>query len=156
MQNIYLVEEVYETKMQVEQLAWKIEGVYRKWGVDNDISKLKIYADPSEPDDIDKLDRLGLNIRKADNNVVLGIKEVSRRLKLEHNVSKQNNYECKFFVSKRCKNFIDEILTYSWEDDLKYQKVKKEDDHLMDAMRYAIYNHFGKDNETEFIKEEVW
>ena len=52
-------------------------------------------------------------------------------------------------ILKGCKNLIQEFQSYVWDDKSKLSgidKPKKQDDHALDALRYALFTHlFGKD-----------
>lgn len=94
-----------------------------------------IYIDPSAKSFSVALTQAGFRIKEAQNAVLDGIRFVSSKLK-----------QIQITFSKECKNLIGEMSTYCW--DSKKQKIGedkpiKEYDHAMDALRYAIYTHFG-------------
>lgn len=94
-----------------------------------------IYADPENAEVLEILKRKGLKIRKAKKDVMAGITYTqslfeSRRLK----------------VFSTCRKTIDELNTYQWETDRTGEfidKPRKYNDHLMDALRYALYTYEG-------------
>jgi PBSX family phage terminase large subunit len=47
------------------------------------------------------------------------------------------------FVDKSCVHTIEEFLGYEWDDKALKNKPKDGNDHCMDAVRYALYSHFG-------------
>lgn len=75
-------------------------------------------------------------ITRANNEVVSGINYVRQLFKAN-----------KIHIHPRCTLLIDEVLQYQWkpESDSKTEqdepeKVRKVNDHLLDAMRYAVYS----------------
>ena len=88
-----------------------------------------IYADAAEPNRIAEIASSGLNIKPAQKNVLNGIMSV-----------KSDN----FFVTKSSSNLIKELQTYSWKSDANgniLEEPVKFNDHLLDALRYAIYTY---------------
>jgi len=88
-----------------------------------------IYADAAEPNRIAEIASAGLNIKPAQKNVLNGIMSV-----------KSDN----FFVTKSSTNLIKELQTYSWKSDVNcniLEEPVKFNDHLLDALRYAIYTY---------------
>lgn len=88
-----------------------------------------IYADAAEPNRIAEIAATGLNIKPAQKNVLNGIMAV-----------KSDN----FFVTKSSTNLIKELQTYSWKSDINgniLEEPVKFNDHLLDALRYAIYTY---------------
>jgi PBSX family phage terminase large subunit len=98
-----------------------------------------IYLDPSATALIRELRALGYNnIKGADNTVNDGIQLVQNLL---------SNHGGRLFVHRSCKNLIREFFSYAWDPKAQARgedKVIKENDHALDALRYAIYNawHF--------------
>jgi len=97
----------------------------------------EIFADPSEPEFIDEIYDAGFNIKPANNAVVPGIDCVNtRRVK----------------ILTTSVNHLREKRTYSRKVD-KNGKTKedpvKENDHLQDAERYAIFSRLGQ---NQFIQ----
>lgn len=105
-----------------------------------------IYLDPSAVSFRMELQKQGIrNVYEAQNEVIDGIRFVSSLL---------NNGTLK--ILKGCKNLIQEFQSYVWDDKSKIQGIdrpKKENDHALDALRYALFTHlFGKN--TEGMKPE--
>ncbi len=93
--------------------------------------KGRIYADCAEPARIQELRDNGfLSVREADKNVKSGIDFIKAQ---------------KLHVTESSINLINELNTYSWQKD-KSNNTKDEpvklNDHLCDAMRYAIYTSY--------------
>lgn len=91
-----------------------------------------IYADAAEPDSIEELYRMGLNIHPSNKDVWNGIVTLKSHA---------------LFITRDSSNLINEIRSYKWKKD-KNDKIKeepeKENDHLIDAMRYAVHTYFSK------------
>lgn len=87
-----------------------------------------IIIDPSAASFIELLRQRGqFAIRKADNEVLEGIRTTASFL---------NTGRIK--IDNRCQNTIDEFRTYSWDERSEEDKVLKESDHAMDAIRYFV------------------
>lgn len=98
-----------------------------------------IYIDPSAVSFKLELQKRGFsNIIEAENEVIDGIRFVSKYL---------TNGTMK--ICRKCSNLIKEFQSYVWDPKcikLGEDKPLKENDHALDALRYAIYTHFaGKD-----------
>jgi PBSX family phage terminase large subunit len=94
-----------------------------------------IVIDPSAASFKAELIKLGFNnIIDANNEVLDGIRFVSKLL---------SNGTLK--VSRQCKNLIKEFQTYSWDPKsvtLGEDRPLKQNDHLLDSIRYALVTHF--------------
>ena len=105
------------------------------------ISNLRsVYVDPSALSLRIALDRKGLPVAEANNDVVNGIKIVSGMI-----ANKQ------IVVHKDCKSLIDSIHSYIWDEKAAERgedAPKKENDHASDSLRYLIFSEFG-DGEVE-------
>lgn len=92
-----------------------------------------IYIDPSALAMKLELQRRGMHIVEADNDVYNGIQYMTTEM------GKGNLYIC-----KECTNLIKEIEGYVWDAKKSEQgddaPVKKAD-HCVDSLRYAIYSH---------------
>jgi phage terminase large subunit len=87
-----------------------------------------IYCDAAEPKTIDELYRAGLNVKPADKDVYAGIMKVK---------------SLPLFITASSANLLNELKKYKWKTDMNGKIIDKEpvkaDDHLLDAMRYAIF-----------------
>jgi len=125
--DVYLKEELYQTQLTNYELIDFVKGVIQK------DTHPYIYADCAEPDRIEEIYRAGLNVQKAKKDVSDGIDHVKR---------------FNLFVHRDSINLIKEIKNYKWKEDRNghiLDEPVKFKDHLMDAMRYAIYTH-GRDH----------
>ena len=93
-------------------------------------------VDPSAASFKTELRRRGIITTDADNSVVDGIRFVSSKLNVDG-----------LYVEQSCYSLKKEFTCYVW-DEKKQEKgldePKKENDHALDALRYAIYTVFGQ------------
>lgn len=96
-----------------------------------------IYVDPSALSFKVECQRRDIGpMKDAENEVLDGIRFVAKMFL---------NGTLK--VCRSCKNLIQEIQTYSWDErsrELGIDKPKKESDHCADALRYSLFSHFYK------------
>jgi phage terminase large subunit len=120
--GVYLDELLYETKLTTSDLIEK----YQALGLTKSI---QTYCDAAEPKTIEEICRAGYNAISADKDVTEGIRKVK---------------SMPLYITKRSANILKEIKSYKWKTD-KNGKVLDEpvkfNDHLMDAIRYAIFTH---------------
>jgi hypothetical protein len=115
----YIVDEFYETRVTDDAIAAEGNRMYDTYGRGN------IYAD-HEPRTIEKLNKEGLLAKEADKAVDEGIRHV-------------NGLRENLYVSRSCQNLINEFNSYQYKDGGDSDDVLKENDHLMDALRYALF-----------------
>jgi phage terminase large subunit len=123
-QTIHLKQLIYDTRLTNSELIDKLKNF--------NIGQKFIYADSAEPDRIQEFYRAGFNIYPAEKSVKTGIDFCKRY---------------KFIIHKESTDLIKEIRGYKWKEDKNnhiLDEPLKFNDHLMDAMRYAIFTH-GKD-----------
>lgn len=116
----YVVDEFYERRVVNEDIRRELQAMEEQWG--NGV----IYSD-HEPRLIDELQKEGFNVKPADKEVTDGIRHVS---------GKRDTFR----VLNSCQNTINEFEQYQYKDDSQ-DKPLKQNDHLMDALRYALYTH---------------
>lgn len=119
---IYVFDEMYQKGMSNEKIAEKIRAM--------GYSKERITADCAEPKSIDRLRELGIRnvrpARKGKDSVNNGIDFIQG---------------FKILINPKCENFVKEIGSYCWDKDKEGHSINKPvdaDNHLMDAMRYAL------------------
>lgn len=93
---------------------------------------LYVYIDPSAKGLAEEIKRVcpDVNIKDADNTVLLGINRVQKLMAMRH-----------LFISPRQKHLISEMYLYEWDEDLieKGKEVPvKTNDHCQDGTRYLI------------------
>lgn len=87
-----------------------------------------LIIDPSAASFIETVLRHGrFRVVKAENDVVAGINRVCRALK-----------EGDIYFSASCRDTIREFSVYRWDDSLRRDAPKKENDHAMDDIRYFV------------------
>ncbi len=94
-----------------------------------------IYVDPSAASLKLELRQNDLPVREARNDVILGIKIVSKFISGKNLV-----------IQKGCRTLIEHLQSYAWDPkaaDRGEDKPLKVNDHLPDALRYAIASEFG-------------
>ena len=117
----YWDEQIYESFLTNSQLIEKIKSL--------EISRSDvIYADSAEPQRIEELRRAGFQVKSADKDVGKGIDTIKSRA---------------WFITKRSTNVFKEVKSYSWKtkDDKILDEPVKQNDHAMDAGRYAVHTH---------------
>lgn len=94
------------------------------------------YPDPAEPDRIEEMKRAGLNVREVSKDIEKGIDSVRELFK-----------QGRLHIHKGCKSLIWELETYAYPDKSEghneHEVPIKENDHAMDALRYAIHMNSG-------------
>ena len=122
---IYVDEQVYETKLTTDDLAYLIKTL----GID---TNAEIYCDSARPDTIEELRRAGLYAITSDKSVWDGIQFVKSK---------------ELYITEKSINLLKEIKSYKWMVDkngiVTESPVKFKDDG-MDALRYAIYTKLSK------------
>ena len=102
-----------------------------------DKSITALIVDPSAASFIETVRRHGeFTVIKADNDVLTGINRVCTALR-------QNE----IFISPVCTDAIREFSIYRWDNDIKRDAPKKENDHAMDDIRYFVNTVLDADRE---------
>ncbi len=119
---IYVFDELYERGLTNEMLYRRIK--------EKGFVKEQITADSAAPKDIDELKALGLTrirgARKGADSIANGIQFIQ-------------NFT--IVVHPQCVNFLREVANYTWKVDRNGTRLNvpiDDDNHLMDAMRYAV------------------
>lgn len=87
-----------------------------------------VIVDPSAASFIELLRRKGYPVRKAENDVLSGIRLTADCLKTG-----------KIVICESCRDLLREMDEYVWDDSAGMRdRVKKEHDHAMDDMRYFV------------------
>nr|DAE53220.1 MAG TPA: large terminase [Caudoviricetes sp.] len=120
--NIYLLRGWKKKHRPIEK--WIEIGL----GLTSQFGDINFYCDSARPDLIYDMQVAGLRAINARKDVVAGIAAVATLFKTRR----------LFVVEKDVEGFDEEIDTYAW-DEGKEQPVKENDD-IMDAMRYGIYS----------------
>lgn len=128
--RLYVWDEMYKKGMSNKAIFQEVSRM--------GYAKEQITGDCAEPKSIDELKGLGLTrikgAKKGKDSINNGIQWIQ---------------DLEIIVHPRCVNFLTEISQYQWKKD-KFGKPLNEpdgDDHLMDAMRYAL---------ERFIQKNKW
>ena len=121
--NIYVYREYYEREKLPKEAGEDIVRLSKGEMID------AVICDPSRPEGMEDLRRLGLPVQAADNSVLTGIQRVTEKLKARQ-----------LFVFRGLQNTLNEFEAYSWKviNGAQSEQPVKEFDHSMDALRYAI------------------
>ena len=149
------IHEVYQTGRQIEWWAEKARTLQERYHCRD------WWCDPAEPAYIDRFNaQAGVRAHKANNNVKAGIDAVRERLSLRQTGKPRMTFlrgaleqrdPTRDAAKKPC-GLIDEIVAYVYPKDSssrgrRAQDIEempvKEDDHAVDAARYAIASHDG-------------
>jgi len=125
----HIIDEFYKRETEVEQLIHWLEANAKGF-----MRRMNGYHDPSDPQSVMKINNGNmLSCDKAQNAVLPGI------------VAVQGLFQAnKIIIHSRCVNLISELLSYAWKKGREDETPEKENDHLMDALRYAIYSNVPK------------
>lgn len=120
----FITEEWYKTGQTDAQIADYVAAL--KWN--------ECYPDPESASGIEELKRRGVNVR----DVIKNKDSVRNGINAVRELFKSN----RLFVHKDCVNLIWELETYSYPDKKadhnEEEKPIKENDHALDAIRYAL------------------
>lgn len=121
--NWYLLEEHAKQFKEIDYWADVALDIKTRYG------NINFYCDSARPEHVERFRRERIRAINADKSVLSGIEEVARLIKLGRF----------FVVSDKVKVFKKEIYNYVWDE--KTGNPVKENDDVMDSMRYAIYSH---------------
>lgn len=121
--NWYLLEEHAKQFKEIDYWAEVALDIKARYG------NINFYCDSARPEHVERFRRERIRAINADKSVLSGIEEVARLIKLGRF----------FVVSDKVKVFKKEIYNYVWDE--KTGNPVKENDDVMDSMRYAIYSH---------------
>lgn len=117
----YVQEMLYQSSLTVPEMINRIKSM--------NVGRKIIYADCAEPKTIEEIYKAGINVKPSDKDVWAGIVGVK-------------SYP--LFIKRGSDNLVRELQGYKWKkdknDNITEDPVKSED-HLCDAMRYAIFTN---------------
>ena len=120
----YAEEIIYQTKLTTGDLIERLKSI----GIGRTET---LFCDAAEPKTIEELTRAGFNAKPAHKDVTEGIRKVK---------------SMPLYITRGSENLMNELKTYKWKTD-KNGKVLdepvKENDHITDALRYAIFTSQG-------------
>jgi len=136
---VYTVDEWKQAGKTTEEIIQVIKNKMLEHGM-----IYHVYPDPAEPDRIEECKRAGVPTYEANKDITGGVSYIQ-------NLIKQHRFK----VCNNCKNTLEELNTYQYVESIDgkpdKEKPDKLDDHIMDAMRYAIYSSA----ETEGVKYQA-
>jgi PBSX family phage terminase large subunit len=101
-----------------------------------------VYPDPAEPDRNSVLLKAGLRVMEVNKSVTAGIDAVRELFKAN-----------RIHIHQNCVNLIAELDTYSYKpkkaDKNSPEEPIKENDHLVDALRYALFMNSSRKKKKE-------
>jgi PBSX family phage terminase large subunit len=124
-----VADEWYERRCTVQDHSRAAEAMVDEYGDG------PVYCDPSEPANIEQLERDCLAATAAANDVTPGIQHVAA-------------HADSLLVARRCQNVRNEFNQYQYRDAGAGDRPLKQHDHAMDALRYAIYTHAHRETVT--------
>jgi phage terminase large subunit len=119
---IYVEEMLYQSKLTVSDLVNKLKGL-------NLSRSDELFCDSAEPKTIEELSRCGFNAKQSEKDVWGGI-------------MKLKSYP--LFITNNSENMKRELQSYKWKTDkdgniAQDEAPVKENDHSLDALRYAVF-----------------
>lgn len=130
--HLYVRERCYRTHMQNKHIV-------EDFGKDNIGRYVEVFADCAEPKSIADIRDAGFNVIACDKDAPV------KSDKLKFQLQWMQGW--KLYVTKDSLNLIEELRNYTWAKDkdgtLLNQPIDKWN-HLLDAMRYAVWTKFGE------------
>jgi phage terminase large subunit len=127
----YVEEVLYQSGLTVPEMINHLKQIVPHHAV--------IYADAAEPKTIEEIYKAGFNIKPSHKDVWAGIVGVK-------------SYP--LYVKYGSENLVGELQSYKWKKDKAdnvLEEPVKANDHLCDAMRYAIFTHLTKGCDSYMI-----
>lgn len=128
----WIVDEWKKSRQTTTEVAEKCKNLESAWGIN------AFYPDPASPEHIEDIRRKGVNVRESNKDIKKGIEKVASLFK--------NN---RLFIDASCTETILELESYSYpdkearrgiSDKNEAEKPVKENDHIVDALRYALFS----------------
>ena len=105
----------------------------------------RVIIDPSAASFCETLRREGWTVYRADNRVLEGIRRTAQALKTG-----------KIVICRGCCAAAREFGLYRWEDDGSQDRVRKEDDHAMDDIRYFVMSLESGGGAARYVERDVF
>lgn len=136
--NVYMIEEHTSQFKYISYWVNVAKKIQEKYG-----KGITFWVDSARPDNYSEFLRAGINARNADKARMAGVERVAEYMKLGKFFAVQDNMD----------QFINEVYQYVWDENTG--EPKKDNDDVMDSMRYAIFNEH-KDNQTQFLSSKYF
>ena len=138
---------------------WVIDEFYKTEKTEADVAEFvssqnfqRVYPDPESAGGIEELRRRGVNVRevkKGKDSIISGISIIRELFKSN-----------RLHIHKKCLNLIYELETYSYPDkkdnNNEIELPIPENNHLIDALRYALSTNEIKIVEKVYINKPAW
>jgi len=136
-ENYWVVDESYQTGQTESQTAEYVSAC----------KFFKVYPDPESPSAIKELRSHKVNVR----TVVKNKDSIKNGINLIRELFKSN----RLHINKKCENLIYELETYAYPEkkDMRNEDENpiKENDHALDALRYALYMNVNSTQAKSYI-----
>lgn len=132
----HISREVYVTGMRPTDFVDAAKRMAQEVGASD------VFVDPSAAGLIADLQSAGLNAMPADNDVLVGIREVQKALEL------RGDSRPGLTIDPFCVNTIREIESYHWRSKTQKDEPVKTNDHAMDTLRYILQSASSKSSEV--------
>jgi phage terminase large subunit len=128
---LYVEQMIYQTKLTINDLTTRLKAL-------NLLRSDEIFCDSAEPKSIEELKRAGFNAKPAEKDVWGGIMKVK-------------SYP--LFITDNSKDLKAELQSYKWKTDrdgniANDEAPVKENDHLLDSLRYSVFTKLTKKSPT--------
>jgi phage terminase large subunit len=128
---LYVEQMIYQTKLTINDLSDRLKAL-------NLQRSDEIFCDSAEPKSIEELKRAGFNAKPAEKDVWGGIMKVK-------------SYP--LFITDNSKDLKAELQSYKWKTDrdgniASDEAPVKENDHLLDSLRYSVFTKLTKKSPT--------
>lgn len=124
--NYYFVKEIASQHKEIDYWVSEAKKIKSQYG------DITFWCDSARPEHVDRFKRENIKARNADKAVLSGIETIAKLIKTD-----------KLFILENEVNlFKNEIYNYVWAKG-KDEPIKQNDD-VLDALRYAIYNEEKK------------
>jgi len=114
----YAIDEFYETQTTIDALVNEYRRMRELYGAG------PLFCDPTELQTIQTIHSMGVDARKYEYKRADGIRELGSRFKV------LGDGKPRLFIGRQCVNLISELM--------EYKEEVKENDHAVDALRYAM------------------
>ena len=128
--SVYLLEEHAHQYKEIDFWVDLAKDIKERYG------NITFWADSARPEHVARFQREQLKTFNANKAVLSGIEEVAKLMKAGRF----------FVVSDKVSKFKDEVYQYIWNE--KTGEPVKENDDVLDAVRYAIYSHHSQPKAT--------
>lgn len=136
--NVYLLHEYTSRFKFIDYWVKLAKKLQQQYG-----HNLKFWADSARPDNVTEFQKAGINCINANKNRMAGVEKCAEYMK-----------QGKLFINADgISKFLGEIYQYIWDENTG--EPKKENDDVMDSMRYAIFNEH-RQNKTQFISSRYF